>query len=257
MKILLIEDEPLAIEQLENIIMSWKGDTEIVGRIDSTESGLRWFKENETPDLILSDVQLSDGISIEIFKKVNKNLPIVFITAYDHYAIDAFKFNAIDYLLKPIDAKKLRMVLDKVESQNQVFEKIDYQKLADLVLNKMKPSEKRFLIKFSGQLINLSSIDVAYFYTYQKMVMVMTSAGKKMPIDESLEQLEKELNKSQFFRVNRGIIINEKAIDKMVAYSRSRVKLILQPNFEEDVIVSRERTASFKNWLLKIEKDSM
>ncbi len=256
MKILLIEDEPLALEQLENIIASWKGDAVIVGRIDSTEDGVRWFSENKTPDLVLSDVQLSDGISIDIFKKVNKYLPIVFITAYDHYAIDAFKFNAIDYLLKPIDAKKLWAVLDKVESQNQVFEKIDYQKLANLVLNKMKPIEKRFLIKFSGQLINLSSNDIAYFYTYQKMVMVMTSAGKKMPIDESLEQLEKELDKGQFFRVNRGMIINENAINKMVAYSRSRVKLVLKPDFVEDVIVSRERTSYFKNWLLKIEKGS-
>jgi DNA-binding LytR/AlgR family response regulator len=250
MKILLIEDEPLAVEQLENIISDWKGESEIVGIIDSVETGLQWFEENEVPDLILSDVQLSDGISIEIYRKTGKDLPLVFITAYDHYAVDAFKFNAIDYLLKPIDAKKLHVVLDKVSKNNQVFESIDYQKLADLVLNKMKPVEKRFLIKFSGQLINLSSNDVACFYTHKKMVMVMTSAGKKMPLDDSLEQLENEIDKRQFFRVNRGIIVNESAIEKMITYSRSRIQLILKPELDQDVIVSRERTPIFKKWLI-------
>lgn len=257
MKILLIEDEPLAMEQLENIISNWNGESEIIGRIDSIESGICWFDENKTPDLILSDVQLSDGISFDIFKNIKKQLHIVFITAYDHYAIDAFKHNAIDYLLKPIDSNKLCAVLDKIESQNQVFSKIDYHKLADLVLNKMKPIVKRFLIKFSGQLIKLSSNEVAYFYTYQKMIMVMTTDARKMPVDESLEQLENELNKDQFFRVNRGIIINEKAIDKMISYSRSRVKLILKPNFNEDVIVSREKTPLFKKWLLKIDNGTL
>lgn len=250
MKILIIEDEPLAIEQLENIISGWKEKSEIVGIIDSVEGGINWFKENEIPDLILSDVQLSDGISIAIFKRVNKNLPIVFITAFDQYAIDAFKFNAIDYLLKPIDATKLHHLLDKVYTDKQDFLKIDYQKLADMVLNKMKPAEKRFLIKFSGQLVNLSSNDVACFFTHKKMVMVMTSTGKKMPIDESLEQLEKELDKQQFFRVNRGIIVNKESIDKMVTYSRSRIKVFLKPVFNEDIIVSRERTPLFKEWLL-------
>ena len=251
MKILLIEDEPLALEQLENILSGWKGDTEIIGRIDSVEGGTKWFEENEVPDLILSDVQLSDGVSIDIFKNLNKEIPVVFITAYDHYAIDAFKFNAIDYLLKPIDAKKLCAVLDKMEEKKQVFGKIDYQKLADMVLYKMKPVEKRFLIKFSGQLISLSSTNVAYFYIHEKLVMVMTLTGKKMPIDESLDQLEKELDKQGFFRVNRGMIINEKAIDKMIAYSRSRVKLELNPIFSEDVVVSRERTPLFKKWLVQ------
>jgi len=251
MKILIIEDEPLAIEQLENIISGWKGNSEIVGIIDSVEGGIQWFKENEIPDLILSDVQLSDGISIEIYKEINKEFPLVFITAFDHYAIDAFNLNAIDYLLKPIDAEKLHKVLDKVYADKQAFVKIDYHKLANLVLNKMKPVEKRFLIKFSGQLISLSSKEVACFYTHKKMVMVMTSAGKKMPLDESLEQLEKELDKQQFFRVNRSMIINESAIEKMVTYSRSRIKLILKPVFDEDIIVSRERTPLFKDWLLK------
>jgi DNA-binding LytR/AlgR family response regulator len=253
MKILIIEDEPLAIEQLENIILGWNKSTEIVGVIDSVEGGIKWFEENEVPDLILSDVQLSDGISIEIFKKINKELPLVFITAFDHYAIDAFKYNAIDYLLKPIDAKKLHHVLDKVFEKNKTFGTIDYQKLADLVLNKMKPAEKRFLIKFSGQLINLSSNDVVCFYTHKKMVMVLTSSGKKIPIDESLEQLEKDLDNKRFFRVNRGVIINANSIKKMVMYSRSRIKLMIEPMLAEDIIVSREKTPLFKNWLLNIQ----
>ena len=253
MKILIIEDEPLAIEQLETIVSDWDVKTEIVGIIDSVETGISWFRENEVPDLILSDVQLSDGISIEIFKHIDKELPIVFITAYDHYAIDAFKFNAIDYLLKPVDAKKLHQILDEVDADAQPFLKIDYQKLADMVLNKMQSVEKRFLIKFSGQLINLLSRDVACFYTRKKMVMVMTTAGKKMPVDEPLEKLEKELDSKKFFRVNRGIIINEDAIEKMITYSRSRIKLILKPMFEEDIIVSREKTPLFKDWLLKTD----
>ena len=257
MKVLIIEDETIAIEQLESIILKWDKNTEIVGVIDSVEGGIKWFSENKVPDLILSDVQLSDGISIEIYKQVEKELPLVFITAYDHYAIDAFKLSAIDYLLKPIDARKLHKVLDKFKADMQSTVNIDYQKLADMVLNKMKPVEKRFLLKFSGQLFNLSSKDIACFYTKNKMVMVLTSEGKKMPIDESLEQLENDLSKRQFFRVNRGVIINEEYIGKMIAYSRSRIKLILKPDFDLDIIVSREKTPLFKNWLLKIEKKTM
>jgi two-component system response regulator LytT len=250
LNILLIEDEPLAMEQLE-IVVGKDDRFNIVGKIDSIADGLEWFKHNKTPDLVLSDVQLSDGNSLDLFAKLDQSLKVIFITAYDQYAIDAFKMQAVDYLLKPFEDTKLINQLNKVYEQNNAQIHIDYQHLADLVIQKMHPPEKKFLLKFAGQLIHLKSSEIAYCFIEDKLPMCMTKEGKRYPLDEPLDQLEEELSEQFFFRINRGMIVNKESIKRMIAYSRSRIKLELDPPHAEDAIVSRDKTPIFKNWLVK------
>lgn len=247
--VLLIEDEPLAMAQLERLILKDERFS-IVGKLDSVSDLKDWFDAHSEPHLILSDIQLSDGNSIQWFAEMGKDLPVVFITAYDQYAIDAFKLQAIDYLLKPIDDDKLTVILDKLYQEKSGPQNIDYEKLAEMVFQKMHPRQKHFLIKFAGQLINLKAKEIAYFFIDEKLTMCMTFKGKKYPIDEPLDQLDKALSSTAFFRINRAMIVNEKSIEKMIAYSRSRIKLKLNPEFFEDVIVSRDKTPIFKEWLI-------
>ena len=200
LKILLIEDEPLAMEQLENMVLKWNSNCEIVGRIESLEEGILWFEVNEWPDVILTDVQLSDGLSLELFKfGVPEHCKIIFATAYDQYAIDAFRIQAQDYLLKPIDETALIKILDKINKSSLSESKIDYQLLAELVSKKLQPRSKVFLIRFNNQLIDIDSANIAFIYISDRIVLVQTFDKRKLPIDESLDQIEQQLDPSVFF----------------------------------------------------------
>lgn len=251
LKVLLIEDEPLAIEQLESMVLAWDDKCEIVGRIESLEEGLEWFTANDWPDIILTDVQLSDGLSLDLFKQgVPDTCKIVFATAYDKYAIDAFRLQAQDYLLKPIDENSLFNVLNKIKDQASKENKIDYTILADLVAQKLKPKHKVFLIRFNNQIIDVQSEDIAFFYIKDRQVLIYTFDDRKLPIDEPLDNLELELDPNFFFRANRKCIVNYKAINKIKSYSNAKLLLETGPSFpDEDIIISKEKSPVFKNWL--------
>lgn len=253
LKILLIEDEPLAMEQMVNMVHAWDQNCDIVGELESIEEAKNWFTKNNFPDLILSDIQLSDGLSLELFRiGVPENCKIVFITAFDQYAIEAFKIHALDYLLKPIDQKDLNIILDKVKQLKNPQHKIDYNALADSITQKMKAKKKVFLIRFNNQLIEIDSEEIAFFYISERLVLIYTFDGRKLPIDESLDQLETELDKGIFFRANRKCIINHKAIDKIKSYSASKLLIETVPIYpEDDIIISKEKSPLFKNWILK------
>lgn len=247
MNVLIIEDEIMAARRLKNLVTKINPDIEIVDQLDSIEGVLNWLQNNELPDLIFMDIHLADGSSFEIFNHVDIEKPVIFTTAYDVYAIQAFQVNAVDYILKPIKEDKLRAALEKYHKFHKET-KINYQKIVQSL--QPSPEEKRFLIRL-GHSIRLVEIkDVSYFYTRDKITFLITNAGKRYPIDYSLEKLEDMVNPKKFFRINRQFIINLDAIKEMISYSKSRVKIQLDPSCDLETIVSTERSPVFKKWLL-------
>jgi len=247
MKVLIIEDEIMAARRLKNLVTKINPDIEIVDQLDSIEGVLNWFQENELPDLIFMDIHLADGSSFEIFNHVNIEKPVIFTTAYDVYAIQAFQVNAVDYILKPINEDKLKAALEKYLKFHKKT-KINYQKVVQSL--QTSSDEKRFLIRLGHSIRLVEMKDVSYFYTKDKITFLVNNAGKRYPIDYSLEKLEDIVNAKKFFRINRQFIINIDAIKEMISYSKSRVKIELNPSCDLETIVSTERSPVFKKWLL-------
>lgn len=251
MKALLIEDEPAALERLHQLLRQIDSTIDIVGECDSVESSLKWLSQNSLPDVIFTDVQLGDGSCFEIFDTHGPGCPVVFITAYNEHAIEAFKVNALDYLLKPLKKEELERAYQKVMRHTlPSLSEIDYNKLAKAILTEQNKFERRYLIRYGEQIRTVTSDDIAYIYTTQKAIFMVTFAGKEYPVDKSLEALEKELDPKKFFRINRQFIVNIKSIGNMHTVSKSRVQLELTPPFSgEEVIVSTEKSPIFKDWL--------
>jgi two-component system LytT family response regulator len=219
----------------------------VVETLDSIETTVKWLCENPMPDLLFFDIHLADGNSFKIFQHVKISKPVIFTTAYDEYAIDAFQVNAIDYLLKPVKRPALRKAIEKFKKWNKPAA-LDYPNLQSMMGDKLL--EKRFLIRF-GQTMKVVDIkDVAYFYTSDKITFLVTKKGKRYPIDYSLEQLMGMADPRQFFRANRQFIIHTDAIGEMLSHSKSRVKIILDPPCDDDIVVSSERSPLFKKWLV-------
>jgi two-component system LytT family response regulator len=247
MKVLIIEDEITAARRLKNLVYKINPDIEIVDQLDSIEGVLNWMENNEMPDLIFMDIHLADGSSFEIFNHVQIEKPVIFTTAYDVYAIQAFQVNAVDYILKPIKEEQLKAALEKYYKYHKETN-IDYQKVVQSL--QQHSDEKRFLIRL-GHSIRLVDIkDVAYFYTKDKITFLVTNSGKRYPVDYSLEKLDEIANPKKFYRINRQFIINIDAIKEMIAYSKSRVKVELNPACDLEMIVSTERSPLFKKWLI-------
>ncbi len=247
MKVLIIEDEAAAMRRLKKLLHEIDPALEVVGELDSIEASINWLFNNPMPDIIFLDIHLADGSSFEIFRHVQIDKPVIFTTAYDQYAIQAFKVNAIDYLLKPIKAGELEAALAKAR-QWQAGSGFDYVALAKAL--QKEESSKRFLIRFGQQIRVVEMRNVSYFYTQDKITFLVTKEGKRYPIDYSLEKLEEMVDSSRFFRINRQFIISIEAIKEMYAYSKSRVKVDLHPPCELETIVSTERSPVFKRWLV-------
>lgn len=246
MNVLIIEDEDLAVRRLEKMILELRPDWHLLGHRDSIESTLSWLSENPAPDLFFMDVQLADGNSFELFEQVEILQPIIFTTAYDEFAIQAFKVNAVDYLLKPIKKTDLSSAIEKLE-QRQGSRPINYEALATALKEKQEP--RRFLIRFGQQIKVVAPEDVAYFYTQDKITFLVNANGQRYPLDYSLEKLEEMMNAQRFFRINRQFLISLESIKEMYAYSKARVKVELAPPCELETIVSTERSPFFKKWL--------
>lgn len=249
MKILLIEDEQAAVRRLRKLLVEINPHNEVVGDLSSIESAVEWLMSHPAPDVILMDIHLADGSSFDIFDKVTVTAPVIFATAFDEYALKAFKVNAIDYLLKPIkkvDLEQALLRISKGVAKDNLGDEF-IQKLANAGLVK---KNKRILVKM-GQAIKLIELDnVAYFYSRDKISFAVLPGKMRYPLDQSLDQLEQMVDPVHFFRINRQFIVKMEAIDEMIAYSKSRVKLKLNPPTEEDAIVSKERSPDFKKWLL-------
>lgn len=243
MKIVIIEDEKPAARQLKRKVEQF-GCT-VLAVIESVEMGLEWFKHNPHPDLIMADIQLSDGLSFEIFNVLAISSAIIFTTAYDEYALKAFKLNSVDYLLKPIDENELKVAIDKftVQKNQSVLTPTFIQNLFS------KEYKNRFSIKVGASLKIIETTNIECFYSAFKSSFLVTNDARTFPLDESLENLEKDLDPKIFFRVNRQFIISIKAIKEISVFSNSRLKIVLNHFKTEDIIVSRERVQDFKNWI--------
>lgn len=250
MNIIIIEDEKPAARLLQRKLE--KIGLQVTTMLHSVEESILWFQENKHPDLIFLDIQLSDGLSFEIFEAVAINSAVIFTTAYDEYALRAFKLNSIDYLLKPIDEDDLEIAVDKFKARNQSISNIslDFELIKKMLVNPVdRTFKKRFTIKM-GQQIKMISIDeIECFFSENKGTYLHTFDNRNYLIDNTLEQLETELNPEMFFRVSRKFIIGMKGIKEIQLHSNSRLKIIPTTYNEDEVIVARERVNEFKDWL--------
>ena len=256
MKVLIIEDEELAVRKLEKILASMEIPIQVVGVTDSIESSVAWLENNPTPDLILMDIELADGQSFEIFNQIEVKSPVIFTTAYNEYAIQAFRVNSIDYLLKPIDEEALRRSLNKFRDLKKLYGTIDNQlNINELVslIKQTKPvsSEyrERFLLKQGSRLVPIEIEEIAYFYSQERLSFMKTWDERSYVVDYTLDELECLLNPKHFFRANRQIILCAKSVDKVHLHFNSRLKLDLKPFAAEEVFISRDKAGEFRNWM--------
>jgi len=247
MKILVIEDEIPAARRLSKMVITARPAANILETLDSVESAVGWLRTFPAPDLIFMDIQIADGLSFDIFKQVEITAPVVFTTAFDQYAVQAFKVSAVDYLLKPIDPKDLESALQKFENQRSKHVPLDIDALSRLI--KKEIYKERFLVKTGQQLTFLATVDIAYFRSSDGLTQAHTSNGKKYFVENSLEDLESLLDPSLFFRISRGLTVRINAIQKIHPHLNGRLKLELSPASPEEVFVSRERAGDFKTWL--------
>jgi len=249
MKILLIEDEEPAAKRLQKMLKELEPDAVVEDNIVSVSSAVKWFAANELPDLIISDIQLSDGLSFEIFKAVEISCPVIFTTAYDQYAIEAFKVNSIDYLLKPIKKEELENAITKYKKTKVAAPSIDISQLLKSFVNPAAAYKQRFVVRYGEHIKTITIEEVAFFYTEDKVNFLTTKEGRRFTIDFNLDALEAMLDPKTFFRINRQYIISIQSIAEMFAYSKSRVLIKLNPPAKHETIVSTERSADFKLWL--------
>ncbi|KAA6436703.1 response regulator transcription factor [Dyadobacter flavalbus] len=248
MRILIIEDEKPAARRLAQLITEKLPEAEIYGNIDTVTSAVEWLNKNPHPDLVFLDIQLADGISFEIFEKVKVTAPIIFCTAYDQYAIKAFKLNSIDYLLKPVDPDELAQALNKFQSGRKA-PAVSLDEIRNLIHNTQKTFKNRFLVKTGERIQTVDVQEIAFFFSEDKATLLQTRQGKKFIIDYTLDELENMVSPDSFFRLNRKYISSVAAIKDVFTYSGSRLKIHLENCTDNDILISREKMGPFKSWL--------
>ena len=250
MNIIIIEDEKPAARLLQRKVE--KLGLNVNQMLHSVEESIAWFQTNNHPDLIFLDIQLSDGLSFEIFEKIEIKSAVIFTTAYDEYALRAFKLNSIDYLLKPIDEDDLEIAINKFQSQKQKpeIQQFDFEQIKRMLVNPAEKSFKtRFTVKIGQHLKVITTDEIECFYSENKGTYIHTIDNRDYLIDSILEVVENELDPKNFFRVSRKFIVPLKAIREIQVHSNSRLKVILPTYKEDEVIVSREKVQEFKTWL--------
>jgi len=250
MNVVIIEDEKFAADHLEKMILKYDKNIKIAAMLESVEESIKWFLNNNEPDLIFLDIHLEDGLSFSIFEEVKITSPIIFTTAFDEYAIRAFKLKSIDYLLKPIMQEDLNISLEKYKDwnkSNKTF--IDVDSLFELMTNKGLKYKERISVNFGQKIKSFNISDVAYFYSEKGISFMVTHNSSEYPVDYSLDQLTGFLNPNEFFRINRQLLISMKSIKNIHVFPKSRLKLELHPPSQKDVFVSIDKVTKFKEWL--------
>ena len=250
MNVIIIEDEKPAARRLNRMLANL--DIEVNTMLHSVNESIEYFNNNNHPDLIFLDIQLSDGLSFEIFDEVHINSAIIFTTAYDEYALKAFKLNSIDYLLKPIDDDELEAAVKKYKSKlpEKKNLQVDFEDIKKLLVNPIdRVYKKRFTAKVGQHLKIFSVNDIECFYSENKGTYLHTTDNRNYLIDTTLENLEEELNPKQFYRISRKFYVNINAIRDIISYTNSRLQIKLNNFSEQEVIVARERVKDFKDWL--------
>ncbi len=250
MNVIIIEDEKPAARRLSRLLAEL--DVKVSTMLHSVEESITWFNKNKHPDLIFLDIQLSDGLSFEIFEKVDVKSAIIFTTAYDEYALQAFKLNSIDYLLKPIDDDELEIAVkkykDMTSSKAQIS--VDFEDIKRLLVNPIEREyKKRFTVKVGQHIKIINADEIECFYSENKGTYAATKDGRNYLLDLTLENLESELEPKNFFRVSRKFYVNINYIKDIVSYTNSRLKIILNKYNDTEIIVSREKVKDFKLWL--------
>lgn len=247
-KILIIEDEIRAVSQLQSMLQVCGFKFDVLEIIDTVEDAVRWFQQNETPELVFMDIQLADGLSFEIFQKTTVKAPIIFTTAFDQYAIQAFKVNSVDYLLKPIQKEDLKGALNKFLQSNRSSQP-DADSLMRLLFDLQKPKERDGLLVKSGNgFIQIRVSKLLYCYSEESITFGVTNS-QRFIIDETLDELFDTLDHTKFFRINRGQIVAKSSILKIEPYFNHRVALHVANPRDIEFIVSRPKTTEFKNWM--------
>lgn len=254
MKIVIIEDEPHAQKELQRLLKNSPFEIDVLECLDSVEDAVEWMASNKTQDLFFFDIQLSDGLSFEIFEHTEVKAPIIFTTAFDEYAIKAFKVNSVDYLLKPVKQSELNAALEKFESLNQKTNTPSGLQLEQIqeLLQLNKPRFKtRFLCRIGDQITYVNTEDIAYFKAEDNEVLLTTSDNRQYFVNHSLEQLTDFLNPDDFYRINRAYFVRLSAIKKISKYFNSRLLIKLHPEAEGEVLISRVKVSDFLNWIDK------
>jgi DNA-binding LytR/AlgR family response regulator len=249
MKTIIIEDEKPAAEKLLKAIQKTDASIEVQAVLNSIKVAVEWLQQNPMPDLLFMDIELGDGLSFKIFDKINISSPVIFCTAFDEYWQEAFEHNSIDYLLKPVKQEKLEIALNKYDKLKQHFAS-SFQQLQQW---QQQPAgngyKKRFLVKRGTDYVSVKTEDIAYFYATHKLVCMVDNKNQKFILDQSLAEIEKQLDPSQFYRVNRKYLMNLSAIKKIKSYPKSKLQLEVEPTVSEDIIISQEAVAAFKEWM--------
>jgi two-component system, LytTR family, response regulator len=250
MRVIIIEDEKPAAEKLKKAISKANEQIEVEAVLDNVKSGVSWLSNNTMPDLIFMDIELSDGLSFKIFEQAKITCPVIFTTAYDEYWQEAFEHNSIDYLLKPIKQEKLETALSKYERLKTYFEQ-NLQQLLQSQQSQTNGYKKRFLVKRGADYISVKTEDIAYFYAAHKLVCMVDSKNQKFILDQSLAEIEKQIDPALFYRVNRKYLVSINAVKKMKTHPRSKLQLELEPTINEEIIISQENVSAFKDWMAR------
>ncbi|MBE9601558.1 LytTR family DNA-binding domain-containing protein [Pedobacter sp. MC2016-24] len=246
MNILIIEDEKHIALRLQRLVTEISDDYLVIGKASSVEESVQWILNNPSPDVALMDIRLSDGISFDIFKLVKVSFPIIFTTAYDEYAIRAFKVNSLDYLLKPIQKEELRLGLDRVKN---IISPQNIEQLIELVNSKSKIYRKRFLLPAFDGFITIDASKIAFVYFEYKSTKLVLNTGVEEVVPYSLDELEDELDPEYFFRANRQFIVNIHSIERILNSFNGKLKIILKKHSEKEIFISKEKSTKFKEWL--------
>jgi len=247
MRIIILEDETRAANYLERLLAKVAPNMVVISKLESVREGVKYLQNNPEPELIFSDIQLADGLSFEIYNQVSVKCPIIFTTAYDHYAIEAFKTNGIDYLLKPIEEERLIKAIEKAKhfSPGLVLDKI----LAINNPDNGKLFKSRFMVKVGDKIKSVPIEDILVFYSQEKASYIRTMDAHTYCIDYALDQLEPMLDTEKYFRINRKYIVSINACTNILAWTNSRLRMKIEGIDDSDIIVARERVMEFKNWL--------
>jgi two-component system LytT family response regulator len=247
MNIVLIEDEHLAAEKLERYLLKYNSEIKVLTILSSISDAVNWFQNNANYDVVFMDIQLTDGLSFEIFSQIKINKPVIFTTAFDEYAVDAFKVNSIDYVLKPITFTDISKAMNKLKLMQNIFSSETVSNVLEMVHRKKE--KDRFLVRLGNHIYSIKTAEISLFYAEGRTVYLVTNENKKFIIDFKLEDLNNVLKSTSFFRVNRSFIVNINAIKDVIVYSNSRLKITSKATIEKEIIVSREKVNIFKTWL--------
>lgn len=248
-RVIIVEDETAAVVNLRSMLAAVAGDIEVIAVLESVAEAVEYFSNRPSADIIFMDIHLADGDSFRIFKSVNIDIPIIFTTAYDEYALEAFKVNSIDYLLKPYKEDELRRALDKLQRLTASERQQQQLNREQIVEREHSASVQTMLVRYKDKIVPINMDEVAFFYTYAERVTLTTLKGECYPVEKSLEALQQQLSDECFFRANRQFIVSRSAVKDIAVWFGSRLALNLTVETPERIIISKARVPEFKQWL--------